>query len=134
MKLLLSSIYLLVLIQFDCSSQNTLSSDQSQVFIVKVDSISHSPTVLYRDTISIKLYGTIGYDGCSSYLGYDEIKLPTRLELTMKGERKGSYACPAVMVYLDGFEYKTIASQYGWYRINIHQPDGSLLKDSLFVH
>ena len=121
-----------MLFQFDCGGEHDKPKG-SLAFIVKVDSISHPQTVALYDTIKINMFGTIGTDGCSSFLGYDETKQPLRLDLTIRGERKSSDACPAVMVYLDGKEYKTIANQVGWYSINIHQPDNSVLKDSINV-
>ncbi len=102
-------------------------------FVVKVDSISKTPFAALGDIITIKLYGTIGTDGCSSFLQLDEIKQPLRIDLTVRGQRISSGACPTVMVYLDGKETKTVATQMGWYVINIHQPDDSVLRDSIII-
>lgn len=101
--------------------------------MVKVDSIAKTPFAALGDTIEIKLYGTIGTDGCSSFLRLDETKQPLKLDVTAWGQRVSSDACPAVMVYLDGKETKAVATQMGWYSINIHQPDGSILRDSIVI-
>ncbi len=56
-----------------------------------------------------------------------------RLDLTAWGQVSAAAVCPAVMVYLTGREYKMVATQQGWLSINIHQPDGSILRDSIIV-
>jgi hypothetical protein len=112
----------------------TESEKESGRFIVKVDSINHSSTAAITDTITLRLYGTIGPDGCHSFSHFEDYRQPLRLDLTVWGQRgSGNNVCPDVMVYLDGKEYKFPATQQGWYSIYIHQPDGSVLKDSIII-
>jgi hypothetical protein len=103
-------------------------------FIVKVDSLAHATAFAINDTIKIKLYGTVGPDGCHAFSHFEDTTQPLQLDLTVWGASSSSTACPMVMVYLDGKEYKTLASQSGLYRINIHQPVGNVLRDSLIVN
>jgi hypothetical protein len=103
-------------------------------FIVRVDSISHQASVRNGDTITIQLFGTIGSDGCHSFSKFEDLKAPNRVDLTVWGQRIPANACPAVMVYLNGREYHVPAIRQGWYFINIHQPDGTILRDSLIVN
>ncbi|MDD8018516.1 MAG: hypothetical protein PHP42_09105 [Bacteroidota bacterium] len=122
---------LLSLFTVGCSTES--ENKKTTQFIVKVDSIAKTPFAALGDTIEIKLYGTIGTDGCSSFLRLDETKQPLRVDVTAWGQRVSSGVCPDVMVYLDSKETKAIATQMGLYSINIHQPDGSVLRDSLVI-
>ena len=112
----------------------TTEPDQKKtLFIVKIDSLNHTPFVGLGDTLSIKLFGTVGTDGCHSFSHFEDLQQPLQLDLTVWGQKTSSEVCPTVMVYLNGKEFKSVATQQGWYRINIHQPDGSFLKDSIII-
>lgn len=111
----------------------TEQSREPFLFAVHVDSIAHAPSVLLDDTIAIKMYGTIGTNGCYSFSYFDDTLEPLRLDLTVVGERSASTVCAEVMVYLDGKEYRCVARQKGWFTINIRQPDESNLRDSVLV-
>lgn len=115
-------------------SCSTEPSREPFLFVVQVDSIAHPSSVSLNDTIAIKLYGTIGTNGCYSFSYFDDKLQPLRLDLTVVGERSASTVCTAVMVYLDGKEYRCVAQQKGWFSINIRQPDESRLRDSVFVN
>jgi len=103
-------------------------------FRINVDSTSYPENILIGDTLIIKLYGTVGTDGCSQFSNFESAEEPLKLDLTIWGKREDQAACPAVMVYLNGLEYKTISGKVGVYKINIHQPDGSILRDSVIVN
>jgi hypothetical protein len=103
-------------------------------YVVKVDSLAHSTALTKNDTIKIKLYGIVGPNGCHAFSHFEEITQPLQLDLTVWGARSSSEVCTTVMVDLNGKEYKTLAIQSGLYKINIHQPDGSVLRDSLIVN
>lgn len=102
-------------------------------FIVKVDSISHSSFAAATDTVTIRLFGIVGSDGCHSFSRFEDWRQPMQLDLTVWGHRSLANVCPAVMVYLDGKEYKFVSTQQGRFSINIHQPDGNVLRDSIFI-
>lgn len=102
-------------------------------FIVMIDSMQHTPFGALGDTISIKLYGMIGTDGCSSFFRMDEIRTPGGIELTVWGQRVYATACPAVIVYLDGKEVRAVMTQMGWYTMSVRQPNGTMLKDSIII-
>lgn len=119
------------LILHGCSTE---PSREPFLFIVQVDSISHTQNVALNDTIVIRLYGTIGTNGCYSFSYFDDTLQPQRLDLAVIGGRSASTVCEDVMVYLDGKEYRCVATQKGWFWINIRQPDESRLRDSVFVY
>ncbi len=118
------------LVAVGCSTQTEVGTTR---FTVKVDSLQHPSSVALNDTIAIRLFGIIGGDGCHSFSHFQDTKQPLRLDLTVWGQFTPASACPAVMVYLDGNEYRVIASQQGTLLINIHQPDGTTLVDSIQV-
>jgi hypothetical protein len=102
-------------------------------FIVRVDSMSHPSFAATTDTITIRLFGTVGPDGCHSFSHFEDTWQPLRLDLTVWGQVSAAAGCPDVMVYLNGKEYKLVATQQGWLSINIQQPDGSILTDFIIV-
>jgi hypothetical protein len=102
-------------------------------FIVKVDSMSHPSFAATGDTITIRVFGTIGLDGCHSFSHFEDTKQPLQLDLTVWGQVSAATGCPDVMVYLEGKEYKMVATQQGWLAINVHQPDGNVMRDSIIV-
>ena len=110
------------------------NNDRILQSIVKIDSLKHNLNISRNDTLKIKLYGLISYDGCSSFSHFEDTKQPLQLDLTVWSKRENSNRCPQIVVYLDGKEYKTLVTQSGLYRIIIHQPDRSILKDSLIIN
>ena len=102
-------------------------------FIVRVDSIAHTSYAASNDSITVQFFGTIGSDGCCSFSHFETTRQPLQLDVTVWGQRTAAIACPAVMVYLNGKEYKFFLGEMGWFKINIHQPDGSVMRDSIFV-
>lgn len=130
MKYLFITFIFFSLLYLACSTE---PNRESYMYIVYVDSIAHPQSVALNDSITIQLYGTIGTDGCSSFSYFDAAVLPLQLDLKVIAERSASDICPAVMVYLDGKEYKCKATQSGWFKIYIHQPDKTVLQDSVLV-
>lgn len=103
-------------------------------YLVRVDSLRHPQSAYLNDTITFRLYGVIGTDGCHSFSHFESQTNPLELDLKVWGKvRSLGSACPAVMVLLEGKEYKFQAKERGIFRINIRQPDGSVMKDSVFV-
>jgi hypothetical protein len=102
-------------------------------FVVKVDSIAHTSFAASNDTIVVRFFGTIGNDGCHSFSHFETARQALQLDVTVWGQRQEASACPAVMVYLEGREYKFVPAQMGWLKIIVHQPDGSAIKDSIIV-
>jgi len=129
-----SRILQIVFFGVSITSLNCITEPTPQQFIVRVDSLTHSASVSVDDTIRLQLFGTIGPDGCHSFSHFETTTTSSELHLTVWGERSEAQICPTVMVSLDGREYSTQASSPGWYFINIHQPDGTVLRDSIQVN
>lgn len=69
----------------------TTEPDQKKtLFIVKIDSLNHTPFAALGDTISIKLFGTVGNDGCHSFSRFEDIQQPLQLDLTVWGQKTSS--------------------------------------------
>ncbi len=105
----------------------------SSEFIVRVDSISHTSFAALNDTIAIRFFGTIGPDGCYSFSHFQTATEASSLDITAYGQHKLASVCPQVMVYLAGKEYRFTPAQMGWLKINVHQPDNTVLRDSIIV-
>ncbi len=100
-------------------------------FLIKVDSI-HVPIALISNTpFDIDFFGTIGTDGCHSFVGFNHTLNNQEIMI----EAMGSYdyqadLCPTVMVYLNGHKLNMTVPIPGIYIIKIKQPDNtSLLKE-----
>lgn len=102
-------------------------------FVVRVDSVAHAPFAASNDTLTLLFFGTIGSDGCCSFSHFETTTQPLQLDITVWGQHRNAGVCPAVMVYLDGKEYRFVAGHMGWFVINVHQPDNSVLRDSILI-
>ena len=105
----------------------------SSKFIVRVDSLSHVAFAALNDTIAIRFFGTIGPDGCYSFSHFETATHTSALDITVYGQHQEASVCPQVMVYLAGREFRFIPAQMGWLKVNVHQPDNSVLRDSIIV-
>jgi hypothetical protein len=123
---------MLALFVWACT-MTTEPTEETVLFQIKVDSISHPRAIMLGDTAAIRFYGTVGPDGCHSFSRFLVIRQPRAVDFVVWGKRTIATACPAVMVYLDGRTYRYLPSQRGMLVITVHQPDGSTLKDSLLV-
>lgn len=128
--------YFFVIISFGIFVQcSTGPDEQYRDYLVKVDKIRHPDTVSVNDTIRIKLDGFIGNNGCHHFSRFEADTRPLQLDLKVwaRAESSKEMACAEVMVYLYGREYAAPAKERGTFRIIIHQPDGSILSDSVIV-
>ena len=117
-----------------CTTEPEQDNPRYTNFIIKVDKISVPDTISINDSLSINFWGLIGYDGCHQFKEFETRLIGNDLHMTLWGTKPNfETACPAVIVYLDGKEYKSTFEQIGNYEIIIHQPDNSLLIESLVV-
>jgi hypothetical protein len=130
-KLTLLFLIILLLI-IGCSTEP--EKDKFAYSIIKIDSLKHVSNMSLHDTLKIKLYGLISYDECSSFSHFEDKKQSLQLDLTVWSKRSNSTICYQMLVFVTGKEYKTTVTQKGLYKIIIHQPDKSILKDSLIIN
>jgi len=128
-KLLIFSF--LLLFQFSCATEPEYNY---VTYKINVDKIVHPDTVSINDTLVIEFYGFVGPDGCHRFSHFEKHETQNQMDFTVWGSKPDfETACPAVMVYMNGTEYKTLVNQTGLHQIKVHQPDNSVLIDSIFV-
>jgi serine protease inhibitor len=114
----------------------TACSDDNEVeyYKIKVDEIEAPETVAVNDTITFRLYGKVGNDGCYSFSHFEDYTQNLAVDLTLWGKHDTTPgACTQAVVFLNGKPYTAIPSQQGIFYIKIHQPDGTTLRDSVIV-
>ncbi len=126
----LVAFFLAVILFFSC--QKSVDNPMTE-FVVRVDSVVHATFAASNDTIPLRFFGTIGPDGCHSFSHFAVERSTLQLDITVWGQRSNALACPLVMVYLDGRHYDFVPGQMGWFKFNVHQPDGSIIRDSILV-
>ncbi len=128
MKLFLPGIFGLILAFTGCTTEPDRNPGD---FIIKVDSVNYAGAAAVGDTVTMRLYGFIGPDGCYSFSHFEDNLQPLNLDLTVWGHHAENTACTQVMIYMDGKEFQIPITRMGWFFVNIHQPDGTLLRDSI---
>jgi hypothetical protein len=124
-------VIFVVLLIYSCSTE---PENDYIVFKIKVDKLTFPDTVSVNDSLTILFDGFVGSDGCHRFTHFEEIEKVNELQITVWGSKPNfDIVCPAVIVNLDGKEYNTLFKQIGIHKIVIHQPDNSLLIDSVFV-
>ena len=126
-SILFSSLFLL-------SFCTTEPNEDYISYKIKIDKVTIPDTVSVTDTLSIIFDGTVGGDGCHHFKNFEVLKNLNEINITVWGEKPNfETVCPAVMVYLEGKEYKMVISKSGLYKVIIHQPDNTVFIDSVYV-
>ena len=107
--------------------------EQETYFLIEVDSIDLADTITTTDTLFISFYGTVGNTSCYSFSHfYPEANVDT-IDVEVWGKLAPGENCDSGLVYLEGEQLNIIYFDEGTYFVNVKQPDGSLLIDSLAV-
>ncbi len=124
-------VIFVVLLHYSCSTE---PENDYLDFKIKVDKLTHPDTVSVNDSLAILFDGFVGSDGCHRFTHFEVNEKVNELQITVWGSKPNfDTVCPAVIVNLDGKEFKTLFKQIGIHKIVIHQPDNRLLIDSVFV-
>jgi hypothetical protein len=127
-------ITFVIVLAFFLGCKTESEPDRPTYYIIKVDSVIYRNWAVWGDTMSFKLYGVVGTNGCCSFSHFEEVIQPSQVDLTVWAGRSSSSVCPAVMVYLNGKEYRIVATpSMAPFVLVIHQPDGSVLRDTVIV-
>jgi hypothetical protein len=113
-----------------CSNQNNTYTD----FLIKVDSIHCPDTVTANTRFDIEFFGIIGFNGCYSFKTFNQ-KINDE-DITI--EAWGTYdanagICPTALVKLDGQKLGMTLAIPGLYRIEITEPDLTVIVKPVLV-
>lgn len=123
----LSIVLLFVIILYSCDD-----TVEIEYFKVKIDSLTVQDTIQVTDTLKIRLLGVIGNNGCYSFHKYETNLYNNTMNLTIWGKLEKHDICTFEMVGLDDI-FRVFPISQGKFYININQPDGSLLRDSVYI-
>lgn len=122
---------ILLSILFSCEDKQEPNYES---FLIKVDSIQHSENITINETFNIKLYGTIGTNGCNQFSHFKTMAQDNDIIIEAWGKiNKNSNICPTVMVYLDNEELNYKIEEKGIYTIKVKQPDNKYLEKQILI-
>jgi hypothetical protein len=113
----------------NCSKEPTYAES-----LIKVDSltISYPETLLYSGLFEINVYGTISYNGCSSFSRFNISRKNQDVIIeAWKNVQVNANVCPTVMVYLN---HKILCNRDSLpenFTIKVKQPDGTYLEKTM---
>uniref|UniRef100_UPI00321626AD hypothetical protein n=1 Tax=uncultured Draconibacterium sp. TaxID=1573823 RepID=UPI00321626AD len=103
-------------------------------FLIQVDSIQVSDNITINESFDIRLYGTIGTNGCYQFSQFETEKQGNNIVIKAWGKfDKNSNICPTVMVYLDNEKLSYQFDEKGTYTIKVIQPDNDFLEKQISV-
>jgi hypothetical protein len=124
---LLMTIYALFA---SCSNHPDTYSD----FLIKVDSIHCPDTVTANTKFDIEFFGIIGFNGCYSFKTFNQRFNDEDITIEAWGTYDtSSGACPAALVKLDGQKLGMNIGIPGLYRIEIAEPDLTIIVQPVVV-
>ncbi|MCK4420680.1 hypothetical protein KAW48_02695 [candidate division WOR-3 bacterium] len=128
------NVVFFIVVVISVSLTSCLKSDiEFEYFKVRVDGLNVPSSISHEDTLNIQLYGTIGSDGCHSFSHFEAERDTFELKLAVWGKRDIKVgACPCIMVPLDTV-YSVFPLYPGSFYIEIQQPDGSTLNDTVNI-
>jgi hypothetical protein len=97
-------------------------------FLIKVDSIHCPDTVMANAKFDIVFYGTVGFNGCTSFKTFNQKFDDKNITIETWGTYENfNGTCPDVLVSLDGQKLSMTLPFAGTYKIKIKEPDNYLL-------
>ncbi len=128
-------IYLcsLIIISILFSCEDELKPDYD-FFLIKVDSIQITENITANDSFHIKLFGTIGTNGCYQFSHFNTTTEDNDIRIESWGKvDKNRNICPGVMVYLDDEKLNYTIKEKGTYKIKVKQPDNKYLEKQIKI-
>ena len=134
---MLKKTVVLIIILLSISFYNTCNNSTDPIlnkqFQMHVDSLVAPDTVSLMDTIVCKFWAFVGPNFCYQFSHFETINDSEKIDFKLWGCYTGENVCATAIRELRGKEYKFVAEQQGIIRINVLQPNNSILKDSVFV-
>ncbi len=122
-------VSLLALLLVSCTER----AEQPCQFVVRVDSIAAPDTITTGEDLAVGLWGTIGHDGRYDFSHFEADATDSSLDVTVWGRFTPADYFTFPIVDIRGRQYHTIAGSPGPFAVRVHQPDGSILRDSVAV-
>jgi len=116
-----------------CQLVSCFKSERVEYYIVKIDSISVPDTITRKDTLTMKLWANIGSNTSYRFSHFEANKTIHQLDLTIWGKHLLDIASLQIVVDWRGKEYYIYPVFGPLFTIKIHQPDGSILQDTIYV-
>ncbi len=118
----------IILLIFSGFFTSCKDSDDYKYFLVPVEEVSLPEDISTEEPFEVRLSGTIGLDGCSSFDRFiAEIEDTTLLVEAWGKLKTNSYTCPDMVVELDREKLKYSIEKPGIYLLKVRQPDGTFL-------
>ena len=103
-------------------------SEETADFLIKVDSIHCPDSVLANTKFDIAFYGTVGFNGCTSFKTFNQKFDDNNITIETWGTYENyNGTCPDVLVTLDGQKLSMTLPFPGTYKIKVKEPDNYLL-------
>ncbi len=105
-----------------------------EYFLIRVDSVNVPEAVFANEPFDLRFFGFVGSDGCHSFDRFIADKQDSLLFIELWGKLNiNSYACPDVIVELNGKKLNNLLDEPGNYTLKIKQPDGIFLEREILV-
>ena len=109
-------------------------SSASTDFLIKVDSIHCPDTVTENTRFDIEFFGIIGFNGCYSFKTFNQRINDEDITIEAWGTYDNNAGtCPAALVKLDGKKLSMNLAIPGLYRIEISEPDLTVIVKPVLV-
>ncbi|MEP7381584.1 MAG: hypothetical protein ABI910_07850 [Gemmatimonadota bacterium] len=115
-------------------SRCVLATDTGGQFVVRVDSIGLPATASGNTAFDVRLYGAVGPNLCFRVQSVRAQEDSTHLDITVFGAKRDSGGdCLQMPASLDGRPVTVAPPIRDPFTVRVHQPDGSVLSQSLRV-
>jgi hypothetical protein len=103
-------------------------------FMIKVDSIHCPDSVMPNTRFDIEFFGVIGFNGCYSFKTFNQHVSDFDILIEAWGTYDNSSGiCPEVLVLLNGQKLGMTFAKPGIYRIEIAEPDNTIIIKNVLV-
>jgi len=126
----LLSLILFVSILNSCVTE---PNNEYKEYVIEVDKFSFTDTVSVDDSVNFYFDGIVGTSGCYQFKRIQSLITTDQIHFVVYGEYPSfDTACSGEMLYLD--ETKKLKFwQKGTYEVVVHQPDNSMMIDTIIV-
>lgn len=120
-----------------CAMLASCGNDDSEAysdFLIKVDSIHCPDSVTSNTRFDIEFFGVIGFNGCYSFKTFNQHIFDYDILIEAWGTYDNSSGnCPDALVLLNGQKLGMTLSKPGIYRIEIAEPDNTIIIKNVLV-